>query len=74
MNIWVLFIDPDNGNLNDVKSYAFSTRVRAESTKTALIENGCESLLSVRELRVTDMWDIDFGSNDLFLGDDENEM
>jgi len=74
MKIYLLCIDPDNGDLDDVKTVAFYSRAYAESTIKELVDNGCESLLSIRELRVTDQWEIDYASYNLFIpeiGDDE---
>jgi hypothetical protein len=71
MNIWVLFIDPDNGELEDVACYAFSTKMAASRVRNELIENGCESVLSLRELRVSDQWAISSDGNHAlrFAGD-----
>jgi hypothetical protein len=52
----LLIVDPDNGDLNDISTTAFNTRVGAERAKQELIENGCESILDIRELRVSDQW------------------
>jgi hypothetical protein len=56
MNIWILFIDPDNGSTDDVETFAFSTEMAALRARNELIEDGCESILTVRRLRVTDQW------------------
>lgn len=57
MNVYLLMIDPDTGHSSDIETVVFSTRVRGESAKLDLIENGCESILEIRELRVSDQWE-----------------
>jgi hypothetical protein len=59
MNVYVLLIDPDNGNLDDVKAYAFSSEMAALRARGELIEDGCESILQIRTLRVSDTWVLD---------------
>jgi|HubBroStandDraft_5_1064220.scaffolds.fasta_scaffold75658_1 hypothetical protein len=59
MYIYVLLVDPDTGDSNDVTTYAFSTEMGAVRSRDELIADGCESLLSIRPLRVSDNWVLD---------------
>jgi hypothetical protein len=56
MRIFLLIVDPDNGDSVDVETVAFNTRVGAEAARQYLIEDGCESVLEIRELPVSDSW------------------
>ena len=59
VNVYVLFMDPDNGVLDDVKAYAFSSEMAALKARGELIEDGCESILQIRKLFVSNNWVLD---------------
>lgn len=74
MNVFVLFIDPDNGKLDDVETFAFSTEMAALRARGELIEDDCESVLTIRPMRVSDSWVINsvaIPKDSLKIGDDE---
>ena len=55
MKIYLLCVDPDNGNLDDVVLLPYLTRAAVEEARDGLIDDGSESVLSIRELLVCDV-------------------
>jgi hypothetical protein len=60
MKIFLLIMDPDNGELQDVKIAAFNSRAAAERAETELMDEGSESIFEIRELSVSDTWKWNF--------------
>lgn len=68
--VFLLTVDPDNGDLDDVITCAFLTRTSAEREKCNLIDGGCESILTVTELEMSDSWVFDENLNKFVKSED----